>query len=75
MGVSSAVGVAGGLTGMSAAHALHEISVLLGEGVVVQVGVTMGVLLWVAVAVHVLVAGYVSCGMPRRSEGAASGAI
>jgi hypothetical protein len=75
MCVSAAIGVAGGLTCMSAAHALHEISVLLGERVVVQVGVAMGVLLWVAVAVHVLVAGYVFCGMPGRSEGAASGAV
>lgn len=63
LGLSAVLGFSGALTCMSSAQALHEASVALDGGLVIEQGIMLAVLLWIAASLHVLVAGYIACGM------------
>jgi len=77
LATSAALGVAGALCAMTSAKALHEMGILLGhhavgggEGEVgIQAGSWEGAALCVAAGIHLFVAMYAACGMPRLRRG------
>ncbi|KAF1833080.1 hypothetical protein BDW02DRAFT_580686 [Decorospora gaudefroyi] len=68
LGISAALGVAGALSAMASAKAVHEVGVLLGHDgereLVIQAGSWEGVGLWIAAGIHFGVVTYAACGMP-----------
>ncbi|KAJ4373246.1 hypothetical protein N0V83_003540 [Neocucurbitaria cava] len=73
LGISAALGLASALACMASAKALEGAEGVIGGNVQIKSGMWLGVLLWIAAAIHVSVVGYLICGMPGSGMGGGYG--
>ena len=69
LGISAMLGLASTLTYFASAKALEGANEIFGGGTEVMSGMLLGVLLCVAAAIHILIAGYIGCGWLDRAKG------